>query len=171
MAMSRDFRIEIGFTGHHKTKKLIRRCGADGFLCLLKLWEYAAINYPEGALRGMDDNDIEDAVQWTGEPGAFTLALIQIGFLDETNPRKLHDWITHQPWVVGADKRKENAQKGGFAKAAKARSAGSSAGSVAGSRKSRILLGAAAPSNQPTLSSATPSDNNAGSHGAGESNG
>ena len=106
-----DARICTALPAHPKTKKLIRKLG-DGaawrFVCLL-LW--VASNRPNGDLAGLDVDDLEIAVDWSGEEGAFVQALCDVGFLDgEPGAFKVHDWAEHNPWAAGHDARADRAR-------------------------------------------------------------
>ena len=98
--MNSDFRISVGFSRHHKTRKLKRLLGADGVLSLIWLWEYTAAEKPDGDLSKLDGDDIELAADWNGEAGAFVNAIKSVGFLDEGNI--LHDWQEHNSWASKA---------------------------------------------------------------------
>ncbi|WP_289241962.1 hypothetical protein [Delftia sp.] len=101
--MATDARISAGLPGHPKTKKLIRRLddGAAWKLVCLFLW--AADNRSDGDLSGMTDEDIELAIDWDGEEGAFVRVLAEVRFLDgEEGQRRIHDWSEHNPWPLAA---------------------------------------------------------------------
>lgn len=81
---------------HPKTKRLARMVGipipaAIGHLHLLWWW---ALDFAQaGDLTNYTSDDIADAAQWEGDPGAFTDALIAAGFIDRENEQlKIHDW-------------------------------------------------------------------------------
>lgn len=106
-----DARISIGLPSHPKTKKLIKRIGTDGAWRLVCLFLWAASNKPDGDLSGMTAEDIELAVDWTGEDGDFVTALVGVGFLEgEEGAYIIHDWCQHNPWAAGADARSEKSR-------------------------------------------------------------
>ncbi|CAE6837373.1 hypothetical protein [Xanthomonas arboricola] len=106
-----DARISTGLPGHPKTKKLARRLGAAGPLGCIYLFLWAAANRSDGDLAGMTDEDIELAVDWPGEHGAFVEAMLAVRFLDgEPGLRQIHDWAEHNPWAAGADARSERSR-------------------------------------------------------------
>lgn len=106
-----DARLAVGFPGHPKTKKLIRRVGEAGAFRLVCLILWAAANRPSGDLAGMTAEDIELAADWRGEADAFVVALLAVGFLEgEEGAYRLHDWAEHQPWAAGADLRSAKAR-------------------------------------------------------------
>ena len=108
-----DARIAIGLPSHPKTKKLIRRIGEGGAWRLVCLFLWTAANRPNGDLSGMTDEDIELAIDWSGEPGAFIAAMIGVRFLDgEEGNRSIHDWAEHNPWAATASLRSEAGKKG-----------------------------------------------------------
>lgn len=118
--MNTDFRVSVDFFAHHKARKLRRRLGADAVLSLLQLWAYAAKMRADGSLAGMDAEDVELAAGWDGEAGAFTAALIDVGFIDAHDEgMDLHDWAENNPWVADEKSRKERAQRGAAARWAK----------------------------------------------------
>jgi len=100
--VAEDLRLYADFFHHPKTQMLRRRLGGDGVLALLQLWTAATDNYRDGDLGGKSDEFIEVAAGWTGEAGALTKSLREIGFLDgEELDSSLHDWGEYQPWVAG----------------------------------------------------------------------
>lgn len=106
-----DARISVALPSHPKTKKLIKIAGTDAAWRLVCLFLWAAQNRPDGNLSGMDAEDIELSVDWSGDDGSFVLALIRVGFLEEYDSGYvIHDWIEHNPWAAGADDRKQKAQ-------------------------------------------------------------
>ena len=110
MAASADARIATSLPSHPKTKKLVKRLGGAAGWHLVCLFLWAAANRPDGDLDGLSDEDVELAVDWSGEDGAFVEALAAVGFLDgEQGARRIHDWAEHNPWAAGADARKEKA--------------------------------------------------------------
>ena len=109
--MTSDARISTGLPAHPKTKKLIRRAGVVGAWHLVCLFLWAADNRSDGELTGMSDEDIELAVDWPGEDGAFVRELVAVGFLDgEEGGRSIHDWEEHNPWAAGSDARSEKSR-------------------------------------------------------------
>ena len=106
-----DARISIALPSHPKTKKLIRMAGTDAAWRLICLFLWAAQNRQDGVLSGMDSEDIELAVDWPGDDGAFVSALLRVGFLDEDDGEYfIHDWHEHNPWAAGAEDRSEKAK-------------------------------------------------------------
>lgn len=109
--MGTDARISTSLAHHPKMKKLIRRTGHEGGLCFVWLILWAANNRTDGDLSGMTDEDIELAVDWTGEEGAFVQALVGVRLLDgESEAYLIHDWSDHNPWAAGARDRSLKAQ-------------------------------------------------------------
>lgn len=106
-----DARFSTSMPGHPKIKKLIRRLGDGAAWRLVCLILWAAANRPNGDLSGMSGEDIELAADWSGDAGAFTDALRDIGFLDVTaDGYAIHDWAEHQPWVMGSEQRSQKAR-------------------------------------------------------------
>ncbi|MEI2806910.1 MAG: hypothetical protein V9G18_13505 [Albidovulum sp.] len=120
--MNADIRISVGFPDHPKTVKLDRRLGFQGVRSLLALWTWAAQNRPDGDLGGangrstavrrpLDEEDIEIAARWPGEPGLFVATLVALGWLDRTERGYLlHEWQQHNPWVAAATDRSDKAR-------------------------------------------------------------
>lgn len=95
-ALSADARIATTFPAHPKTKKLIRRLGYAGPWFLVRLFIWVAENRSDGDLSGLSDEDIELAVDWDGDEGAFVAALSEVGFLDgEAGNRCIHADALH----------------------------------------------------------------------------
>ena len=109
--MATDARIKTGLPSHPKTKKLVRRLGGDAGWRLVCLFLWAAAHRSDGDLSGMTDEDVELAVDWGGEEGAFVRTLVEVGFLDgEEGARTIHDWQEHNPWAAGSEARSEKAK-------------------------------------------------------------
>ena len=107
-----DARINVALPSHPKTKKLIKRLGTDAAWRLVCLFLWVSQNKPDGDLSGMDSEDIELAVDWSGEEGAFTKSLVDFSFIDgdENVGYSIHDWEDHNPWAAGSDARSEKAR-------------------------------------------------------------
>lgn len=100
---------------HPKTKRLCRllalpRPMVVGYLHFLWWWayDYAA----DGDLSAFTDEDIADALDWEGDPGALVSALIHSGFV--TEDRRLHDWEDFaQKWIERrqADRERKRARR------------------------------------------------------------
>jgi hypothetical protein len=110
--LNKDIRIATSLPDNPKTLKLIRRLGDSGFKSLIFLLCRVGTHRPDGNLAGLDTEDIEGLAQWSGEEGALLSALVDIGFIDETEDGlKLHDWERWNPWATGAERRAEIARK------------------------------------------------------------
>ncbi|WP_287704260.1 hypothetical protein [Desulfovibrio sp.] len=102
----------MGFFSHPKTIKLIRQAGADGVVCLQRLWIWAAQNRVNGCLDGFEVDDIEIVAGWTGESGVFVQTLESLRFLDKNGDAYcLHGWEEHQEYVTQEPARIEKARK------------------------------------------------------------
>jgi hypothetical protein len=102
-----DFRIDVGFFTHAKTKRLRRACGLEAIYALLQLWAYATQN-EHGAEKVYSADDIELAVDWSGEPGSLVSVLESVGFLDAvTGGYSIHEWEVHNGYAANAAKRSE----------------------------------------------------------------
>ena len=110
--MNYDIRLAIGFFEHPKTKKLQRRCGPEGVLCLQRLWLWAAAQRPSGVLSGLDAEEIELAAGWDGENGKLAEALIECRWLDKQDEAFiLHGWEEHQSYAIKSEERSKAAKK------------------------------------------------------------
>lgn len=109
--MASDARLSTALPSHPKTKKLARRLGPAGPLGCIYLFLWAAANRSDGDLSGMTDEDIELAVDWTGEDGAFVREMADVGFLDGgPDAYTIHDWAEHNPWAASASSRAEKSR-------------------------------------------------------------
>lgn len=110
--MNNDIRLSTGFYSHPKTIKLMRIVGAEGVLCLQRLWIWSAQNRADGNLAGFEDEDIEIAACWSGACGEFVQALAKLRFLDgDTGAYALHGWAEHQGYVTQEAERIARAKK------------------------------------------------------------
>jgi hypothetical protein len=106
-----DARVNVSIVSHPKTKKLKRKLGDSGPWSLICLFLWAAANRSDGKLTGMTAEDVELAVDWAGDDGAFVATLVAVGFLDgEDGNYSIHDWAEHNPWSAGAAARSEKAR-------------------------------------------------------------
>ena len=64
---------------------------------LVCLWTWMAVNAPSGSLAGFSARDIADAAGYKKSPEKFRTALVDAGFLDQTEDGGLlvHDWDEH----------------------------------------------------------------------------
>lgn len=109
--MTTDARLSVGLPNHPKTKKLIRRLGAEAAWYLVRLILWTASTHSDGDLSGMSDEDIELAIDWPNESSAFVAALLEVGFLDGTqNNLRFHGWDEHNPWAAGSKQRSEKSK-------------------------------------------------------------
>ena len=119
--MNSDIRLSVDFFSHHKTKKVLRKIGPEGVICLVRLFCYVGKYRPEGRLEGMDVADISDAVDWSGDAEELVSTLCGAGFIEQSDDGVyiIHDWKKHNPWAAGANERSLAASKAGKASAAK----------------------------------------------------
>lgn len=110
--MNNDIRLPVGFFTHPKTIRLLRQTGAEGVLCLQRIWLWAAQNKADGDLSGFNDEDLEIVAGWTGASGVLVGALAGLRFLDgDAGGYRLHDWAEHQAYAAGESRRIERARK------------------------------------------------------------
>lgn len=106
-----DFRVDVGFFRHIKTKRLKRMLGLEGVVMLQMLWAYATENKHDGDTVYTQD-DIDLAVDSEFEPGKFATILCDIGFLDSVDGGfVLHQWEDHNGFAATASARVEKARK------------------------------------------------------------
>ncbi|WP_165177496.1 hypothetical protein [Desulfovibrio sp. ZJ369] len=110
--MNTDIRLSVGFFSHPKTIKLMRQAGAEGVVCLQRLWIWAAQNRVDGCLVGFEADDIEIVAGWTGELGFLVRTLESLRFLDRNDDAYcLHGWAEHQAYVTQEPARIEKSRK------------------------------------------------------------
>ncbi len=109
--MNVDFRVASMIPAHPKIKKLKRLLGFEGcwgYICLLA---WVSTSRTDGQLTGLSPEDLEIAIDWAGEPGAFVSGCREVGLIDgELDSLEIHDWADHNPWVVGAKSRSDIAR-------------------------------------------------------------
>ncbi len=109
--MNTDFRIKVGFFGHHKTRKLKRRHGDAAVLAFLRLLEFTAQYRPRGVLYKMDKEDILDVSGWQGDT-EFVDTLEELVFIEKAGHwYEIHDWKEHNGYAFHADDRSEKARQ------------------------------------------------------------
>jgi hypothetical protein len=108
-----DIRIEFSFLTHRKRKRLTSLLGPQGVLSLIDLWINTAQNRPKGILVGMDEIDIANDAQWSGDPKALVNALVDSGFLIQNGNGcyEIHDWDKHQRWAYFSEERSVKARE------------------------------------------------------------
>ncbi len=110
--MNTDIRLSVGFFSHPKTIKLMRQAGAEGVVCLQRLWIWAAQNRVDGCLVGFEADDIEIVAGWSGELGFLVRTLESLRFLDRNGDVYcLHGWAEHQEYVTQEPARIEKSRK------------------------------------------------------------
>ena len=101
-----DFRIDVGFFNHIKTKRLRKRLGLEGVFALQILWAYAALHEHDES-KIYTSEDIELAVDWDGD-GDISEVLCEVGYLDRADGGfKIHQWEIHNGYAATASKRSE----------------------------------------------------------------
>lgn len=107
-----DIRINLNIFQHPKFQKLKRRLKAEGVLGLLNLYCFCGAYRIDGLLRGMDEEDIAIASNYSEDPTEFINTLIELKLLDtdKENNLAIHDWIDHNPYAAGAIQRGDKAR-------------------------------------------------------------
>jgi len=142
--MNSDFRVQVGFADHPKTKKLIRRVGYRAAFGLGRIWAHAAQHKPDGRLTDMTIEDIELVADWDPErPGELVPVLEELRWLDrDGDTYLLHDWQEHNPFAASSQERSEHARKAAQERWAKKSNAASIEEHCGGHK--RVLRGAQA---------------------------
>lgn len=100
---------------HRKTRRVARRLDASvpqviGHLHCL--WYWCLTHAPDGYLGGLDAEDIADAAMWDGDPETFVKALVDAGWLDDTDGGwQVHDWWEHAGQTVARKRMATDAQR------------------------------------------------------------
>ena len=120
-----DFAVAEDAHDHRKTRQLRRILGGsffEGWWCLTRLWRFAACRGGADAtwdgVLGSDPQAIEGEADWTGMPGTFLQALMDVGFVEEhAGVYWVHDFHESQPHVQQIidkmEASRENGKKGG----------------------------------------------------------
>jgi hypothetical protein len=150
--MNTDFRISTSLFQHPKLLRLRQELGAEGALCLIQLWGFAAMNRPGGRLAAMSTTDIALAAGWNGDSQRLIDVLVELRWLDvRRHTYYLHGWYEHQQCVIHSRNRSRVASH-----AAKARWRSitqkrlEDAGEVGCSEHARSIAGSNAPSPAPS---------------------
>lgn len=111
MTAASDIRISTTLPQHPKYKRLRARLSWVGVAHLFHFLLWARTNRPDGDLTGMSNEDIELAIDWPGDAGAFAVALVDVRFLDGVEGAyQVHDWEEHQPWAAGTEDRSDRSK-------------------------------------------------------------
>ena len=90
-----SIRIDVSLPSHPLSEQLGRLLAEPlAFGRMVQLWCWAAGNAPDGFITGSRSaRVVEDAAGWTGEPGAFVDAALEVGFLSRVGDTLvLHGW-------------------------------------------------------------------------------
>jgi hypothetical protein len=100
------------FPKHRKTKRILKQYPKEAksvLWCLFLLWIEGQDYYTDGVLK-MDGDDIEEMLEWDGEPGRFIEIVThkKTRFLDKITDDEyhIHNWLKWNPRFSG--KAKEN---------------------------------------------------------------
>lgn len=169
-----DFRVHVGFFAHRKYHRLLRELGEAGIVALLRLWAYAAVNHPDGALGDVEPADLASMAAWQGDPEALFRSLEGAGFIDAITPPdaasirtgsgsdptrrqsglrfgvRLHDWREHQPYIAGREARQEASKRANKARWERRKSVPRKGSSAPDPNRIRIGGKAESPSSTPT---------------------
>lgn len=95
---------------HPKTKKAARLANVDRVAMLgylLRFWWWTLDYAPDGDLSRWTVADIEDGVEWAGEPGLLFDSLCEAGFIDDRV--RVHDWQDYGGKLL--EKRRADAER------------------------------------------------------------
>ena len=91
---------------HPKTRRVMRTLGvpvAQAIGHLHCLWWWAMDYAQDGDLSRYVNGDIADAAEWTGDPEQFVMALVEAGFIDQSDDgMRLHDWDDYAGRLIDA---------------------------------------------------------------------
>lgn len=90
-----SIRIDVSLPTHPLSQELARLlCEPLAFGRMVRLWCWAAGNAPDGFITGSCAvRVVEEAAGWTGEPGVFVDAALEVGFLSRVGDTLvLHGW-------------------------------------------------------------------------------
>jgi len=93
--------VQADFFDHWKTKIVNTRCGAEGVLCVLRLWAFCA-NRRKYIFENMPAERLEAICGWTAESLKLHQALLDAGFLDvlEDGAYYVHEWDIYNAKLV-----------------------------------------------------------------------
>lgn len=108
-----------GTDRHPKTRKLCRKLGistpaAVGHLHMF--WWWAMDFAQDGDISRYGPDDIADAIEWEGDSEQLYSALVEAGFIDETETgHEIHDWYAYAGRLIETRKKMQTGS-GGTAK-------------------------------------------------------
>jgi len=96
---------------------LTRRVKGNGPSALMFLWFYTAEFHVNGILEGMNEEKIEMAANWFGEPGTLVPMLLELGWLGQMNDGTyfIPEWRETNSWAANADNRSAIGRLNGMA--------------------------------------------------------
>lgn len=109
-----DLRINRDFMDELRFGRLIEKYGGDGFLAVMLLWRWAAVNQPTlGCLGEMTEQDILRVSMIGTKRQEFVCDLLNWEFIrrDETGRYSLTNWVDEQPYVSQAEERSQMARE------------------------------------------------------------
>lgn len=127
--MGTDIRLQVALLTNPKWIRLGRMLGEAAQLALIRLWLWTAEHRSDGALKGLDDGDVELFAGWSGEAGKLTSTLLELALLERTPggaggaTLRVRDWGVHNPFRASAYHRSETARANATKRWAKRRGA------------------------------------------------
>lgn len=105
--------LDPDYFGHPKTKRIVGILGKRAEVFPIRLWCYCAkYHAQDGKLRGYSAEEIEGLIDWDGEKGQLTAALVKVGFLKgKTGNYEVNDWLDHEGHIVKFKERSKLANK------------------------------------------------------------
>ena len=115
--MNIDYRVPLRYADDTRTQLLLRRVGANGISALYFLWHYTAAYHVTGILHSMNEETIEMAAKWFGEPGTLVPMLLELGWLGQMNDGTyfIPEWQETNPWAANAENRSAIGRLNGMA--------------------------------------------------------
>jgi len=106
--MIKEIKIKTDLFDNSKVLRLENTVGDKGLACLFRLWIYAAKSKRNGVL------SMSELINFCKCDKKVINIMVTIGFLDykyENDQYCIHDWASHNFWVVNADRRSAIAKK------------------------------------------------------------
>lgn len=107
------YRVDANRFDSVEYRKIERRHGASGVLCLEKLLAYVRRFRPDGTLTGMDDEAVAIASDWDGDASQFVTLLLELALLsrsDGDQSLSVVGWSELNQWAAEAGGRSEHAR-------------------------------------------------------------
>lgn len=107
------FKVYADLKGHPKRYRFEAAAGTKhGLHYIVAFWSYVCKYAPDGNLTRMTPAEIAGACEWQGDSQTFFAALVESGFIDESeNGFEVHDWVMEHKRFIDENKRRGEARK------------------------------------------------------------